>query len=96
VVKTCEYCGADALSWDRMSGKAKLVSWCSFERDYYNGLLPLPWETIIVELDEGAMVISNPAGLAPDEYQLDLPMKVAFLECEDEGGTYKLPVFEKA
>jgi uncharacterized OB-fold protein len=96
VVKACEYCGGESLAWDKMSGRARLVSWCAFERDYYNGLLPLPWETILVELEEGAMVVSNPAGLSWDDYKLDKPMKVTFIDCEDEGGAYKLPVFEKA
>jgi uncharacterized OB-fold protein len=96
VVKACEYCGGESLAWDKMSGRARLVSWCAFERDYYNGLLPLPWETILVELEEGAMVVSNPAGLSWDDYKLDMPMKVTFIDCEDEGGAYKLPVFEKA
>ena len=96
VVKACEYCGSESLAFDRMSGKARLVSWCAFERDYYNGLLPIPWATIIVELEEGPLFITNPAGLEPEDYSLDLPMKVAFLDCEDAGGTYKLPVFERA
>jgi uncharacterized OB-fold protein len=96
VVKACEYCGGESLAWDKMSGRARLVSWCAFERDYYNGLLPLPWETILVELEEGAMVVSNPAGLSWDDYKLDMPMKVTFIDCEDEGGAYHLPVFEKA
>jgi uncharacterized OB-fold protein len=96
VVKACEYCGGESLAWDKMSGRARLVSWCAFERDYYNGLLHLPWETILVELEEGAMVVSNPAGLSWDDYKLDMPMKVTFIDCEDEGGAYKLPVFEKA
>lgn len=96
VVEACEYCGSGNLAFDRMSGKAKLVSWCAFERDYYNGVLPIPWETIIVELEEGPMFISNPAGLSSKDYRLDMPLKVTFLECEDTGGAYKLPVFESA
>lgn len=96
VVKACEYCGSENLAWDKMSGRAKLVSWCAFERDYYNGLLPIPWDTILVELEEGATVVTNPAGLGWDDFKLDMPMKVAFIDCEDDGGAYKLPVFERA
>jgi len=96
VVKACEYCGSETLTWDKMSGKAKLISWCAFERDYYNGLLPLPWETILVELEEGATVVTNPAGLVWNDFKLDMPMKVTFIDCEDDGGAYKLPVFESA
>jgi uncharacterized OB-fold protein len=62
-----------------MSGRGTLVSWCAFHQDYYKGLLQLPWNTILVELEEGALFVSNPAGLAWDDFEADMPMKVAFL-----------------
>jgi uncharacterized OB-fold protein len=96
VAKTCEHCGSTRLSWETMSGRARLASWCAFERDYYGGLLPLPWDTILVELEEGPMFISNPAGLAWDDYRLDMPLKLAFIDCEDKHGAFRLPVFEQA
>ena len=45
-----------------MSGRGTIASWCTFERDYYYGLLPIPWDTILVELEEGPLFISNPQG----------------------------------
>lgn len=96
VVQACEYCGSGDLAWERLSGRGKLVSWCSFERDYYNGLLPLPWDTVLVELDEGALFISNPLGFTNAEFAPDLPVKVAFVDCEDASGPFRLPVFERA
>ena len=48
------------LVWAPMSGRGRIVSWCTFERDYYAGILPIPWETILVELEEGPLFISNP------------------------------------
>jgi uncharacterized OB-fold protein len=58
-VEACEHCGDDGLAWERMSGRGTIMSWCSFERDYYGGILPLPWHTILVELEEGPLFISN-------------------------------------
>jgi uncharacterized OB-fold protein len=96
VAGACEHCGGEQLSWERMSGRGKLASWCAFERDYYDGLLPLPWTTILVELEEGPLFVSNPLGIAYDELALDLPVKLAFVDCEDAAGAFRLPVFEAA
>jgi uncharacterized protein len=96
VVTVCEHCGGDDLSWERMSGRGKIVSWCTFERDYYGGRLPIPWETILVELDEGALFISNPTDYAWKDMSFGMQVQLAFLDCEDSAGPFKLPVFERA
>lgn len=95
VVEACEHCGGVNLSWDRMSGRGKLVSWSAFERDYYAGLMPLPYSNVIIELDEGSLFLSNPRDLTWRELEPGMPMKVAFIECEDSAGIFNLPVFEK-
>src|SRR5262245_14657340 len=81
-VDECEYCGSTELSWDRLSGRGKLVSWCTFEHDYYRGMLPIPYDTILVDLDEGALLISNPVGFSWKDMQAGLPVKLTFLDCE--------------
>lgn len=91
VVPVCENCGGEKFSWEPMSGRGKLVSWCSFERDYYAGMLPMPWPTILVELDEGVLFISNPAGI--EDFRFSMPVRVSFIECEDKAGRFSLPVF---
>ena len=93
VVKACEYCGGTQLSWEKMSGRGKIVSWCTFERDYYNNLLPIPWETILVELDEGPLFVSNPKDLTWRDIEFNMPVTLAFLDCEDSMGPFKLPIF---
>lgn len=92
-VTACEHCGGGALSWDRMSGKGRIASWCTFERDYYQGTLPIPWDNILVELDEGVMFLSNPQGFTWTDLEIGMPVKLAFVECEDSAGTFSLPVF---
>lgn len=96
VVSNCEHCGSDELSWRRMSGRGKIVSWATFEKDYFKGLLPVPWETILVELEEGALFISNPLGLTWRDISTDMPVRLAFVDCEDSTGRFRLPVFERA
>lgn len=95
-VAACEQCGGDAFDWQRMSGKATLVSWCRFERDYYAGRLPLPWDTIVVELAEGPLFLSNPLGFTTEEAEAGMALLLGFIDCSDEAGPFRLPVFERA
>lgn len=95
-VKACEHCDGAELTWEPMSGRGKVVSWCTFERDYYNGALPIPWDTILVELEEGPLFVSNPSGFSWKQITPDMPVKLAFLACEDSAGPFSLPVFTQA
>ncbi len=95
-VEACEHCGGRDLAWEHMSGRGKLVSWCTFERDYYDGELAVPYDNVLVELAEGPLFISNPLGFSWPEMQADMQLKLAFLDCEDSRGAFRLPVFERA
>jgi uncharacterized OB-fold protein len=95
-VDACDNCGSTSLVWERLSGKGRIASWCSFERDYYDSAFPLPWTTILVELAEGPYFISNPGNFANDAIEFGMPVEVAFLRCEDDEGPFNLPVFNSA
>jgi len=95
-VKACEHCGGAELAWKPMSGNGKVVAACTFERDYYKGVFPIPWDTILVELDDEVLFISNPLGFTNAEITHGMPVRVAFLACEDANGPFQLPMFEKA
>lgn len=94
VVRKCESCGETGLAWEAMSGRGKVVSWSTFERDYYRGTLALPYDTILVELEEGPLFISNPHGFGRADLAPDLPVRVRFIDAEDSSGAFRLPVFE--
>jgi uncharacterized OB-fold protein len=92
--RACEHCGDEALEWVRMSGRGRIVSWCTFDYDYYRGLLPLPYDAILVELEEGPLFVSNPVGFTSRDITFGAPVRVAFRTCEDAAGEFQLPVFE--
>jgi uncharacterized OB-fold protein len=92
----CDFCGGQEFSWERMSGRGRIVSWCSFERDYYQGMLPLPWPVILVELEEGPLFISNPLEIGEAEIRFNMEVMLAFIDCEDKAGGFSLPVFRGA
>lgn len=94
-VETCEHCGGADLVWERMSGRGRVASWCSFERDYYRGLMPVPYDNILVELEEGPLFLSNPHGFGREDIVVGMPVTLAFLECEDSAGPFNLPVFAR-
>jgi uncharacterized OB-fold protein len=95
VSEGCEYCGSGALDWQRMSGRGRIVSWASFVQDYYAGVLPIPYDTILVELEEGVLFTSNPLGFGAVAIEAGMAVTLAFIDCEDGAGRFRLPVFEK-
>jgi uncharacterized OB-fold protein len=96
VRQTCEFCGHAEFAWEATSGRGKVVSWCSFHQDYYGGMLPMPYDCILVELDEGVLFLGNPCGFGREDIVLGMAVSVKFIDCEDSGGAYRLPVFERA
>jgi uncharacterized OB-fold protein len=94
-VQACEMCESPALTWQLLSGRGEVVSWCTFERRYY-AELPVPWDTILVRLEEGVLFMSNPHGFGGADIAPDLAVSVRFLDCEDDAGPFRLPVFERS
>ena len=96
VAPTCEHCDSAALTWERMSGNGKVLSWCQFHQDYYRGAPPVPYDCILVDLAERVPFISNPKGFGYDDIEPGMAVQLAFIDCEDSAGPFKLPVFERA
>jgi hypothetical protein len=94
VVAACELCGGTDLPFDLLSGRGKVISWATFERDYYQGVLPVPYDTILIALEEGPLFISNPLGFGWQDITPDLPVQVIFIDAQDKAGPFRLPVFE--
>jgi uncharacterized OB-fold protein len=95
VMAACDACGGTELPWEQVSGRGKLVSWCSFVQDYYRGLLSVPYDTILVELAEGPLFIANPDGFGEAACTPGLPVELRFRACQDSAGEFALPVFAK-
>ena len=93
----CNECLSDRFTWTPLSGRATINTYCVFERPYYPECPP-PWEAMLVELEEGPLFMTNPQGfsvLEPD-IKRGTPVKLAFIDVEDQTGPFKLPVFGRA
>jgi len=95
VSESCERCDARDLSWEALSGRAVLVSWCTFHQRYYDDDGDVPYDAIVVELEEGALFISNPLGFSMDMSAVDMPVSLAFIDAFDTAGPFRLPVFRQ-
>ena len=91
----CDRCLSEDAGWDEMTGTGTLLSWVTFHRQYF-AEYPPPHCVVTVELTEGPLFISTPAGIAPEELRAGMPMAVTWHEAHDQFGEYHLPVFVPA
>lgn len=60
----CPSCLEDKWTWQAASGKAKLISWVVYHMAYHPAFAQrLPYAVAVVELAEGARLISNVIGV---------------------------------
>ena len=90
--QSCRDCNGVRLTWTFVSGRGRVVSWCSFFQQYYDSLA-VPYDVILVELDEGPMFVSNPGNFSVGSLDLGARVQVQFIHCRDDVGEFELPVF---
>lgn len=95
VTQACERCGNERFSWEKLSGRGTILSWCTFDHDYYRGVFPIPHDTILVQLEEGPLFVSNPDGFTREDIAIGMPVVVRFIDAEDSAGPFRLPLFAK-
>jgi len=90
---TCAACGSAKWHWALSSGRGKLYSWTITHRSFHPGFdEDVPYGVAVIEMDEGIRIVSQIESLAPSDYQIGLPVKVAFIR----RGDFVLPVFVPA
>jgi uncharacterized OB-fold protein len=77
--KMCADCYSIEVEWIQVSGKGSIWSWCVFHRPYFKGFeLEMPYNVVLVELDEGIRIYSNLVGALLDELQIGMRVKACF------------------
>ncbi|GAA4532593.1 Zn-ribbon domain-containing OB-fold protein [Nonomuraea ferruginea] len=89
---SCPRCGSGSVEWVRASGRATLYSYVINHRPApgFEG----PYAIAVVELEEGVRMMTNLVGVepAPENLELDMPLRVTF----EERGEVHVPLFEPA
>jgi len=76
--------------WIECTGAGRILSWVIFHQKYFAGFAErIPYNCAVVELDEGAVLVSNVDG--PNEaIQIGRRVRVAF----EQRGEFSVPVFQ--
>jgi len=90
----CPRCLHATLAWTAASGSAKLVSWIVYHHAFHPAFAArLPYTVAVVELAEGARMVTNVVGVDdPESLRIDMPL---MLTIEHEG-SIALPRFRPA
>ena len=87
----CSSCLSRDAQWVRVSGKGRIFSYNVMHQVYHPGFAAdVPYAVVIVELDEGARMLSNLQGVAPRAITIGMPVRVVF---DDVTAEVTLPKF---
>ena len=80
----CAHCLGETTSWQTVSGKGKVWSWCVFHRAYFKGFEPdLPYAVVLIQLAEGVKMYSNLVGVPNDKITIGMPVRAVFEKATD-------------
>ncbi len=91
----CDQCLSEDYAWEEVSGRATLLSWVIYRRQYFPEY-PDPHTVLMVELDEGPLLVTQPLEIQTHELRDGLALELSWLDGEDRHGAYQLPVFRPA
>ena len=81
----CPKCLSENQSWAPVSGKGTLLSWVRFHRAYWDGFRDdLPYLVCLVGLDEGPLLMSNLAGVEPEQIRIGARVEAIFERIDEE------------
>jgi uncharacterized protein len=81
----CPDCLATAASWAPVSGRGEVFSFNVMHQVYHPGFAAeVPYAVVVVQLEEGARMVSNVVGVKPHEIRCGMPVEVMFDKLSDE------------
>ena len=81
----CSACLSTAAEWVRVSGRGDVFSFTVMHQVYHPGFAAeVPYAVVIVQLAEGAKLISNLVGVPPHDVRIGMPVRVVFEDVNDE------------
>jgi uncharacterized OB-fold protein len=90
----CSRCLSRDADWVRVSGRGTVFSWAVMHQVYHPGFAPeVPYAVVVIEIDEGARLVSNLIDCPPDAIVAGMPVEVVF---DDVTAEVTLPKFRPA
>jgi uncharacterized protein len=87
----CSRCLSRDAAWTPVSGRGSVFSWAIMHQVYHPGFAAeVPYAVVVIELDEGARVVSNLVDCAPADIRAGMPVEVVF---DDVASDVSLPKF---
>ena len=81
----CPHCLASSASWAPVSGRGEVFSFNVMHQVYHPGFAAeVPYAVAVVQLEEGARMVSNVIGVKPHELKCGMPVEVVFEKLNDE------------
>jgi uncharacterized OB-fold protein len=89
----CSRCLARESDWVPVSGRGAVFSFAIMHQVYHPGFADeVPYAVVVIELEEGARLVSNLVGCPPHEITVGMPVEVVF---EDVTPEVTLPKFRR-
>ena len=87
----CSRCLSRDAAWTPVSGRGSVFSWAIMHQVYHPGFAAeVPYAVVVIELDEGARLVSNLVDCAPADVRAGMPVEVVF---DDVAPDVTLPKF---
>jgi uncharacterized OB-fold protein len=87
----CSRCLARESEWAKVSGRGSVFSWAVMHQVYHPGFAgEVPYAVVVVQLEEGARLVSNLVGCPLADIRAAMPVEVVF---EDVTPELTLPKF---
>jgi len=86
----CPHCRKAGARWEKVSGRGVVESFCRFHKAYWPAFAgEVPYTVLLVRLDEGVRMYSNPAGMDANGIGIGTRVEATFEPVTDDVGLVK-------
>ena len=98
---TCRFCGGQATTWTRVSGRGRLFSWSVVRRAFIPQVaddVPYVAGLVTIEEDPAVRLVTRIVECTPEALRIDMPVRVVFRPLRFTGvpGEVAAPLFVPA
>ncbi len=83
-VPMCPHCGSFDIEWVPSDGRGRVYSWIVVRRPTHPFFAEVPYNVVLVQMEEGVRLFSNLLDVAPEEIRENMPVQVGFVDVEDD------------